>query len=216
MSIENIELYPAYSEQMRKAKEKGYGWNIGFDQWMTLWNNSGKLELRGNTKDDYVMARIDRIKPFTPSNIVICTNSENGKNKSPALLRQLSISGQAQQLRKKNENGFGVIFTPFGEFKSSRDAAKAEDPPVSYNAIMKRTKSPNFPDYYRIDENGVLIEKKSGSSYLTNGSSNALRKVNTPLGVFDNAKLAALSHECSEATMSRWIKNELNKDFNRT
>lgn len=74
-------LKSAYGNQMRKAKARGIDWEFTFETWLKWWQDSGKLELRGNTKQKpYKMCRIGDEGPYSPSNTYCGTNSDNVKD----------------------------------------------------------------------------------------------------------------------------------------
>lgn len=199
-------LLVSYKEQRSKAVTNGVAWEFNFKEWVLLWEQSGKLHNRGTGKNQYVLSRIDSNLSFSADNSIIRTNSENAKDKSYIELKQSSENGKLQQKKKKDNIQFGLICTPFGEFRSVRDAAKNEVPPVNHNTIAKRIKSSNFPDYYKINKEGFIENKEVKSNY--NSSVKRIRKVRTPLGIFDNAKLAAEAHEVSASTISRKLNND--------
>lgn len=77
------------TEQMRKAKKqydnqswkavntKGIDWHFTFQDWLDKWLSSGKYELRGCRKGQYVMARFNDVGPYSYGNTKIITCSEN-------------------------------------------------------------------------------------------------------------------------------------------
>lgn len=65
-----------YVEHRRNAIYRQIGWEITFPQWMKIWQDSGKWELRGRGQG-YCMARIGDTGPYHPDNVEIKTCGEN-------------------------------------------------------------------------------------------------------------------------------------------
>ena len=94
----------AYVVHKATAKARGIAFLLTFEEWMTIWNDSGNWHLRGNLKGHYVMARHGDTGPYAVGNVRICTVSENmseankGKKLSPEHCRLIS---EALRRRKK-------------------------------------------------------------------------------------------------------------------
>lgn len=70
--------YPkAYAGQKRGARGRGIKWEFTFASWIAVWEESGKFAQRGRGADKYVMARFGDVGPYSPTNVYICTNSQN-------------------------------------------------------------------------------------------------------------------------------------------
>lgn len=67
----------AFWSQRKNAARRGIAWELTYDQWMAIWQSSGKLELRGRTKGGFVMARFGDVGPYAVGNVKICPNREN-------------------------------------------------------------------------------------------------------------------------------------------
>lgn len=65
-----------YSEQRKNAIVRRIGWEITFPQWLKIWKDSGKFELRGRGQG-YCMTRIGDTGPYHPDNVEIKTIGEN-------------------------------------------------------------------------------------------------------------------------------------------
>jgi hypothetical protein len=72
----------AYRQQRKNAKKRGIEFPIAFDDWKALWNDSGKWDLRGRSKGQYVMCRVGDVGPYAIGNVFIATNSENTRQAS--------------------------------------------------------------------------------------------------------------------------------------
>jgi len=69
----------AFESQRNNARKRGIGWELTFEQWWTIWRESGKWEQRGKTKGCYVMARPGDLGPYKVGNVYITTHSDNAK-----------------------------------------------------------------------------------------------------------------------------------------
>jgi hypothetical protein len=59
------------------AGRRGVEWNLTFEEWLQIWNDSGKLHLRGRGKGKYCMARFNDVGPYALGNVYITTNEKN-------------------------------------------------------------------------------------------------------------------------------------------
>lgn len=66
-----------YRNQMARAKHRGIEWNLTFEQWMRIWEESGKWQLRGKGMGKYVMARNGDVGPYSPENVSIIPYEQN-------------------------------------------------------------------------------------------------------------------------------------------
>lgn len=67
----------AFINQKNNAKTRVIPWELTFWQWWTIWQESGKWELRGRARDAYVMSRFRDAGAYAVGNIYIGTLSEN-------------------------------------------------------------------------------------------------------------------------------------------
>src|SRR5215471_5027663 len=70
-----------YIRQRSRAKARGIVFLLTFEEWWTIWQESGKWDQRGKTKGAYVMARFGDQGPYAADNIRICTVAENGADR---------------------------------------------------------------------------------------------------------------------------------------
>jgi hypothetical protein len=78
MNIKHIKK--SYAIQRNNAKQRGIAWEFTFDSWLKKWEDSGKLSLRGNTKEKpYVMCRYGDVGPYSYDNTRIDTRENNSK-----------------------------------------------------------------------------------------------------------------------------------------
>jgi hypothetical protein len=75
--------YYCFMQQRNQARWRKEGWgdDLDFWTWKTVWDNSGEYERRGRKPEDYCMTRIDRTLPWTPDNIHIVRRIDHLKNK---------------------------------------------------------------------------------------------------------------------------------------
>ena len=65
-------------DQRQSARRRGIEWDLPFEVWMKIWNDSGHWHQRGTkTRDQYVMSRRGDQGPYRADNVVIKTNYEN-------------------------------------------------------------------------------------------------------------------------------------------
>lgn len=69
--------WSAFTQQRSKARQRGIEFLLTFEEWLMIWEKSGKWDQRGCRKDQYVMARFGDDGPYKVSNVRICTVSEN-------------------------------------------------------------------------------------------------------------------------------------------
>lgn len=66
-----------FSVQKRKAKQRGIDWELSFDEWWTIWQESGHWEQRGDHRGKYCMSRRGDVGPYSKENVYINEFSEN-------------------------------------------------------------------------------------------------------------------------------------------
>ena len=66
-----------YLNHKHSAKKRGIPFELSFEQWYDIWQQSGKWEQRGRGKDAYVMSRIGDKGGYTLNNVFIQSNSNN-------------------------------------------------------------------------------------------------------------------------------------------
>ncbi len=63
--------YSRWIQQRTQARFRNEGWELPFEDWLSIWEDSNKQELRGTTKECYVMTRSDLSLAWSPDNVVI-------------------------------------------------------------------------------------------------------------------------------------------------
>lgn len=66
-----------FAHQRGAAKQRGIEWLLTFEEWMGIWDASGKFHLRGKQAHQYVMARRGDVGPYSADNVFICSASQN-------------------------------------------------------------------------------------------------------------------------------------------
>ena len=66
-----------YIMQLHNAKARGIGWELTFEQWWSIWQDSGRWQERGCHADNYCMCRIGDVGPYAVGNVFIATFREN-------------------------------------------------------------------------------------------------------------------------------------------
>ena len=71
-----------YFEQRQNARNRGISFELTFDDWFAIWQQSGKWELRGRGKGTYVMSRIGDAGPYAVNNVYINSQEQNASEGS--------------------------------------------------------------------------------------------------------------------------------------
>jgi hypothetical protein len=66
-----------WGRQKANAKRRGLKWEIPFETWWKMWQDSGKWEQRGTGRDCYVMGRNDDQGHYTQDNVKIISVRQN-------------------------------------------------------------------------------------------------------------------------------------------
>lgn len=66
-----------YNSQKQKAKKRGIIWNLSFEEWSKLWQESGHYHEMGRTADEYQMCRYGDTGAYEIDNVYIDTCRNN-------------------------------------------------------------------------------------------------------------------------------------------
>jgi len=66
-----------FQRQKQAAKDRGIGWSLNFNEWWSIWHQSGKWDKRGRKTGQYVMCRYMDIGAYSKENVYIDTCSNN-------------------------------------------------------------------------------------------------------------------------------------------
>jgi len=80
--IDIKEAKKRYLQQKYNAGSRNIGWDISFEDWYRIWDESGKWAQRGKGKGKYVMSRHNDIGPYAVGNVTIKTQEENSHEAS--------------------------------------------------------------------------------------------------------------------------------------
>jgi hypothetical protein len=98
-----------YALHKSGAKYRGIAFLFTFEEWMTIWVDSGKWEERGGGLEQFCMARHNDVGAYAVGNVKICTNRENfaenhenrkGKKLSQKTRERISIAAKARGARR--------------------------------------------------------------------------------------------------------------------
>lgn len=67
----------AFYSHRAAARKKGINFLLTLNEWLAVWEASGRLQERGRNKGQYVMARFGDKGPYAIGNVRICTVTEN-------------------------------------------------------------------------------------------------------------------------------------------
>jgi hypothetical protein len=97
----------------RRAKHRGIPFLFTFDEWLSIWKDSGHFHERGNKRGQYVMARYNDKGAYEIGNVKIITAGENVSEADTWLGRTHSKEARynlkrAQQERRRRERESGM------------------------------------------------------------------------------------------------------------
>ena len=76
-----VDMRTKFHSHKGNAKVRGVPFLLSFDEWRTLWLDSGKWSQRGARRGQYVMARYGDRGPYAVGNVRICLSGENHQEK---------------------------------------------------------------------------------------------------------------------------------------
>lgn len=87
-----------FNMQRTNAKQRGIKWQLMFDQWWKIWDQSEKWKKRGRKKGQYCMARNKDRGTYAIGNVSIISSSKNSKDRKPYIRDQKWRRNQAQRM----------------------------------------------------------------------------------------------------------------------
>ena len=69
-----------FVRQKASANRRGIPWELSFDDWWGIWQESGKWEERGNKTGQFCMGRKNDIGPYSKENVMIIPSSKNSQD----------------------------------------------------------------------------------------------------------------------------------------
>jgi hypothetical protein len=96
--IMTTEQLKKYRQHKRNATHRGIDFLLSFEEWIDIWEQSGKWDLRGNRPGYYVMSRNGDNGPYALSNVYI-NSFEN--NKLEGRLGKMHSTESKDKIREK-------------------------------------------------------------------------------------------------------------------
>jgi hypothetical protein len=75
--IDTAKVLKVYKAQKSNAKTRKIPFLLTFEQWLKIWNDSGKLDQRGRGADKFCMCRVGDMGSYEVGNVFIGTGREN-------------------------------------------------------------------------------------------------------------------------------------------
>ena len=73
----DAKLYNAFLTQISNADRRGIEFRLTFEEWLQVWQDSGRLSERGRKKGQYVMSRCGDEGPYAIGNVKIALGADN-------------------------------------------------------------------------------------------------------------------------------------------
>ncbi len=128
----------AYCQQRNTARHRGVDWKLSFGEWFSIWQESGKLHLRGRGVGHYVMSRACDSGGYVLGNVHIQLSTENNseymtknackRNANPGVY--LMYPGLSQPWIAKVSKKYLGMFATEQEATDARNAYLAARPKV--------------------------------------------------------------------------------------
>lgn len=121
--------FDRFKQQRWRALGRGIEWQLTFDQWMQIWNESGHFHQRGKKAGQYVMARAGDVGPYSVGNVRICLFTENVAEARSLQPQSFSVvgSGRGWTFTKSAKRPFQVVVAKryIGSFATQAEAESA-------------------------------------------------------------------------------------------
>jgi hypothetical protein len=103
----------AFKVQKRAAARRGIGWELSFQEWLGIWEASGKLGQRGRCRGQWVMGRNGDVGPYAVGNVFIITHADNtrmaARTVKPAELRVVRRTDRNAWVVKRGSEHHGYF-----------------------------------------------------------------------------------------------------------
>ena len=154
-----------YINQKSHAKKRGIDFYLTYDEWITIWLESGKFAERGRGKGKYVMARLGDRGPYAVGNVKIILNEDNssegnlgkivsqetkqkiatahkGKTFSDETRQRMSASAKVKVFTEKQKEAFhrsraGKNNTFYGKKHTEETKAKLRQAALRQHGVLK-------------------------------------------------------------------------------
>lgn len=115
--VKTLQPKTIFARQKSMAKVRGIEWQLTFEEWWNIWEQSGKYEQRGRGAGKYCMSRKGDVGPYAVNNVMIKTIDDNnreahkGKPQSPELIakRVAKITGVKHSPERRLANSLGQL-----------------------------------------------------------------------------------------------------------
>jgi len=128
-----------YWEHKQNAKRRGIDFELTFDEWLNVWQQSGKWDLRGRGKGSYVMSRVNDIGAYKIGNVYINVQEHNAKE---ARLGIKSTTQHSQKisnaLRGKKKTAKAVLNNSLAQLSRPKYECKHCDQLISGAGNLKQ------------------------------------------------------------------------------
>lgn len=98
--------------QRYRAAQRGIEWQMTFDEWWGVWQDSGKWNQRGIRDGQYCMARRGDTGPYAVGNVDIVTGNENLSARHVRALPVGVYANGAGFMAKRRGSYLGTFETP--------------------------------------------------------------------------------------------------------
>lgn len=117
-------FWQGYRHQKKNAKRRGIEFYFTFEKWKEVWLESGKWELRGRNKGQYVMCRIGDLGAYEEANTFIATNAENTRTTVRVCTEETRQRMSAAQKGTPHLKARGVKRNPLPDHVKAKIRAK--------------------------------------------------------------------------------------------
>lgn len=87
-----------FMRQQANAKARGIDWELTFEDWWKIWDESGKWDQRGREADSYCMSRRQDIGPYSKDNVVIKRVADNSQESHDHSLKEYKPVGRPKRV----------------------------------------------------------------------------------------------------------------------
>jgi DNA-binding CsgD family transcriptional regulator len=77
--LRDARITRVFQKQKSNAGDRGIDWSLTLGQWFAIWQESGKLHLRGRGKGRYVMSRFGDLGAYEVGNVFIQLSTDNNR-----------------------------------------------------------------------------------------------------------------------------------------
>ena len=97
-----------FMQQRRQAKQREVAWELTYEEWWAIWQESGKWEQRGRKAGCFAMCRKGDVGPYRAGNVFIGTHANNVRDANRGTQRLLG-RGRGWTLRNAGARRYQVV-----------------------------------------------------------------------------------------------------------